>query len=306
MLSRRNVRIKIMQVLYANQHPDGLSLSDSRKAFKELVDRSHGLLLQHLLIVQRTAEYAKQDEARRGAKHLPTEADKVFTAKLATNPIVSSLSTDQELRRLYDKYRVGKTVDAEQVRKLYRSFLKTDTYIQYLAEEQADNQAHITILLALYKWLQSQELFKTMVEDHFPLYEENKSLTIGALKKIIKALPAKEDTFSVLSSHVEAIEDFGKPLLQYVIEADEQLLVRIKPVLQNWDSERVAKIDMILIKMALGEFLRFSKIPTSVSLNEYLEISKSYSTDKSKEFINGVLDKLLKRLQSDGLVTKEV
>ncbi|MEO0628426.1 MAG: transcription antitermination protein NusB [Bacteroidota bacterium] len=305
MLSRRNVRIKLMQVLYANHDQSDQQLANCRKAFQVLIDRSHGLLLQHLLIVQRTAEYAKQDEARRSAKHLPTDADKAFTAKLATNPVIVSLGTDHSLRRLYDRFKTGSTVDAEQIRKLYRAFLKTETYTQYLAEQQEDNQAHIAVLLAMYKWLQGQELFQTMVEDHFPLYEENKSLTIGALKKIIKSLPAQEDTFSILDSPTESVEEFGRPLLDYVIDADEQLLARVRPVLQNWDSERVARIDMILIKMALGEFLRFTKIPTSVSLNEYVEISKSYSTDKSKEFINGVLDKLLKQLQSEGLVTKE-
>ncbi|MEM6396270.1 MAG: transcription antitermination factor NusB [Bacteroidota bacterium] len=305
MLSRRNVRIKIMQVLYANHGTEESKLVASRSAFKQLVDRSHGLLLQHLLILQRTAEYAKQDLAKRQAKLLPTEDDKNFTTKLATNPVVASLGTDHELRRLYDKYKTGTTIDAEQIRKLYRAFLKTDTYKDYLSAEQAGHQDHISLLLALYKWLQGQEIFQTMVEDHFPLYGENKSLTIGALKKIVKSLPAKEDTFSVLSSSVEAVEEFGKPLLEYVIEADEQLLTRIRPVLQNWDSERVAKIDMILIKMAVGEFLRFPKIPTSVSLNEYVEISKTYSTEKSREFINGVLDKLLKQFEAEGLVSKE-
>jgi N utilization substance protein B len=91
-------------------------------------------------------------------------------------------------------------------------------------------------------------------------------------------------------------------LLKFVVEADEELLKRIKQVLQNWDAERVAIIDMILLKMAVAEFLEFDSIPPQVTLNEYLDISKLYSTPKSKEFLNGVLDRLLKELQKEGLV----
>ncbi|MEM7574876.1 MAG: transcription antitermination factor NusB [Bacteroidota bacterium] len=294
-----------MQVLYAAQRQEDMDAAACKKMFQQLAQRSFELLLQNLLILQRTAEYAKQDEARRRAKHLPSEIDKAFTAKLATNPILSSLSNNVELRRLYDRYRIGRTIDAEQISKLYRAFLKTDAYTAYLAEEQTSSQEHIDISLVLYKWLQSEEIFQTMVEDHFPLWDENKSLIIGAMKKLIKSLPADEQTFEQLQQPAEAVQDFGERLLDFILEADEQLLARIQPVLQNWDVERVAVIDMVLIKMAVGEFLNFSGIPASVSLNEYVEISKAYSTDKSKEFINGVLDRLLKQLQEEGLVSKE-
>ena len=100
----------------------------------------------------------------------------------------------------------------------------------------------------------------------------------------------------------ESIDDFGLPLLTFVVEADDQLLDRIKPVLQNWDATRVALIDMILIKMAMGEFLQFPKIAPEVTMNEYVDISKTYSTDKSREFVNGVLDNLHKALAKEGLV----
>ena len=294
-----------MQVLYAAQRQEDMDAVACKKMFQQLAQRSFELLLQNLLILQRTAEYAKQDEARRRAKHLPSDADKAFTAKLATNPVLGSLSSDVELIRLYDRYRTGRTIDAEQISKLYRAFLKTEVYADYLSTEQSAIQEHIQITLALYKWLQSQEIFQTMVEDHFPLWDENKSLIVGAMKKLIKSLPADEHTFRKLQEPSEAVQDFGGRLLEFVLDADEQLLTRIQPVLQNWDVERVAVIDMVLIKMAVGEFLQFSGIPASVSLNEYVEISKAYSTDKSKEFINGVLDRLLKQLQEEGLVSKE-
>ncbi|NJO87361.1 MAG: transcription antitermination factor NusB [Lewinella sp.] len=136
----------------------------------------------------------------------------------------------------------------------------------------------------------------------FPLWDEDKSLIIGAPQKTIKALPVGKDFYKEYQTPSETVTEYGDQLLKKLHEADAALLEKIKPVLQNWDADRVAIIDMILLKMALAEFLFFPGIPPTVSLNEYLEISKLYSTDKSKEFINGVLDKLLKQLQAEGLV----
>ena len=257
MLSRRNVRIKIMQVLYAIQREEDRSHAAHRRLYNKLVDRSFHLYLQNLLILQRTAAYAKQDKARRLAKHLPSEKDKTFTAKLAHNPAMQSLLDNPELTLAYDRKNIGATIDADLVGKLYRSFAKTEEYESYVFNESTGLEEDRKILLVLYKWLQGQERFLGMVEDHFPLWDEDKSLIIGAIKKTIKALPASNDFFAAYQRPSTTVTEFGQELLKFVTEADDQLLEKIKPVLQNWDVERVAIIDMILIKMALAEFLHF-------------------------------------------------
>ncbi|MEL6277074.1 MAG: transcription antitermination factor NusB, partial [Bacteroidota bacterium] len=265
-----------MQVLYAAQRQETATSASQLKMYRELIRRSFQLYLQNLLIFQRTATYAKQDQARRRTKHLPSEQDKAFTAILATNPSIDYLTNSFALKRLYEQNSTGQTIDADQISKLYRGFLKTEEYQAYLAKEAYTSEEHRNVLLFLYKWLQSQEVFLTMVEDHFPLWDEDKSLIIGAMKKTIKALPADDHFFDTYRNPSETITDFGDRLIKFVIEADEQLLEKVKPVLQNWDVDRVAIIDMILIKMALAEFLHFPSIPPTVSLNEYVEISKQY------------------------------
>ncbi len=302
MLSRRNVRIKIMQVLYAAQRQERDELRAIRSHYQQLVRRSYELYLQNLLILQRCCEYAKQDAATRKAKLRPSEEDLAFEPTLATNPAVRSLTENKELSRIYDRYYTRSLTDGDQIKQLYRDFLGTEAYTTYAALEQPDAKATTKVLLALYKWLQSQELFLTMVEDHFPLWQEDKSLVVGAMKKTIKALPADGDFVKEYETNSEAVTEFGEVLLRFVVEANDQLLSRITPVLQNWDAERVAIIDMILLKMAMAEFLEFDSIPPQVTLNEYLDISKLYSTDKSREFLNGVLDRVLKELQAEGLV----
>jgi N utilization substance protein B len=302
MLSRRNVRIKIMQVLYAAQRQESKDLKAHDRLFRKLVKGSFQLYLQNLLIIQRVAEYAKTDLATRNAKLRPTEEDKAFQAVLATNPAISSLSGNTELSRIYEQYGVKRMIDSDQIKNLYREFSKTEEHRSYLQLDSPGNKETIDLLLKLYKWLQGQELFLNMVTDHFPLWNEDKSLVIGAIKKTIKAMPLDQDFYATYEADSEAVQEFGLPLLKFVVEADAQLLERIKSVLENWDADRVAIIDMILIKMALGEFTQFKDIPSTVTLNEYLDISKNYSTDKSREFINGVLDKLLAELKAQGLV----
>lgn len=302
MLSRRNVRIKIMQVLYAAQRQERNDVKAIRSHYTLMVKRSFELYLQNLLMLQRTCEYARQDLTTRHAKLRPSEEDKAFTDKLATNPAVRSLTENKELSRLYDRYRIRGLVDADQIQHLYRDFLTTDIYAEFSKVGTPDSDESKKALLGLYKWLQGQELFLTMVEDHFPLWNEDKSLVVGAIKKTIKSLPAGEHFSTDYEINSEAVTEFGEVLLTFVVDANDQLLERIKSVLQNWDAERVAIIDMILLKMAVAEFLQFDSIPPQVTLNEYLDISKLYSTDKSKDFLNGVLDKLLKELQAEGLV----
>lgn len=302
MLSRRNVRIKIMQVLYAGQRQEFASPKSFDSLLMGFVRTSFQLYLLNLLIVQRVCEYSKHDVATRRAKLRPTAQDKTFKAILADNLSVRSLSDNTELSRKYDEYGVRSMVDGDQVQSLYRDFIQTVDFKNYLSDDDMGREPTIAILLKLYKWLQGHELFLNMVEDHFPLWKEDKSLVVGAIKKTIKAAPLEQNFYEAYEEKGESIVDFGRPLLKFVVEADEQLLTRIKTVLQNWDADRVAIIDMILIKMAMGEFLQFPKIAPEVTMNEYVDISKIYSTDKSREFVNGVLDNLQKALAKEGLV----
>ncbi|WP_082921924.1 transcription antitermination protein NusB [Lewinella sp. 4G2] len=302
MLSRRNVRIKVMQVLYAAQR-QGFSTPNAYVSLLNSMTRNtFKLYLENLLIFQRVCEYAKHDFATRQAKLRPTEEDKSFRPVLADNQCVQSLSDNNDLSQIYDRYGVRSMIDADQIQSLYREFGKTDTHQSFLEIPNPSNEETKTLLLALYKWLQKQDLFLNMVEDQFPLWNEDKSLVIGAMKKTIKSMPVDASFYHDYESPSEAITDFGRPLLRFVVEAEETLLERIKTVLQNWDADRVAIVDMILLKMAVGEFTQFPAIAPEVTINEYIDISKAYSTPKSREFINGVLDNLKKQLEKEGLI----
>lgn len=307
MLSRRNIRVKVMQVLYALSRKTSEDATDkaANQYYHKLVDDSFRLYLFNLLVLIRVAEYARQDKIRRDGKLRPTEADLQFSAKFADNALLQSLIKNYDLTNAHSKYRLGQMLDADLIRKLYIDFSKEESYQKYIYEQGDDPSEHIAIFLELYRFLINNETFISMAEDHFPLWMDDRSLVVGAMKKTLKALPATDDFLDPYRPQDETVKEFGESLLKKVRDADAELLSVIEPSLKNWDAERVAVLDMIILKMAIAEFLYFPSIPTKVTLNEFVEISKLYSTDKSKDFINGILDRLLKKLSDDGMIQKK-
>lgn len=305
MLSRRNIRIKVMQMLYALSRSPESKLSAVTKEYNNNINSSFELYLFNLYGLYQVAAYAAKDAERIKAKHLPSEADKQFTPKLFDNPLVQSLRELKTLDTHFTRLQFDKSIDQEQIRKVYTSFVKTDDHKAYISNSETDNAAHLAILLKLYKHCIGHELFEAAIEDRFPCWVDDKSLIVGTVKKTLKKLPGEGEFVEAYRPGDDTVKDFGETMLKYVVEKDKDLLAIIEPTLKNWDVDRVAIIDMILLKMAITELLIFPTVPTKVTLNEYVEVSKLYSTDKSKDFINGILDRLLKKLDKEGKIKKE-
>ena len=195
-------------------------------------------------------------------------------------------------------------LDEDIAKRFYKDFSKTDGYKAYIESEDS-NDSHCKILLELYKFLRASELFNELMEDTYPNWLDDKSLIVGVVKRSIKALPAAENFYESYYPDDDTIYNFGETLLNKVYTNDVYLQEVIQPALKNWDMDRLAIIDMILLKMAISEFLEFKSIPTKVTLNEYVDIAKNYSTAKSKDFVNGILDRILKKLDQEGKIKKE-
>lgn len=305
MLSRRNIRIKVMQVLYSISRDPILHTRDALSRYRSSINLSFELYLFNLWQLLQIASYARQDAKHKNEKLLPTEADRQFTAKLYNNNHSQSIAKNAEFLSLAKMHELAQKTDRDIIRKLYMEFAKEEEYQQYLAQDEMDQDSHVYILLQLYKFCVTHELFVDMVEDHYPTWVDDRSLIVGSMKKTLKALPADSDFLDAYKPTEETTKDFGEVLLLYVLHEDAELLKIIEPTLKNWDADRVAIIDMILLKMAIAELINFPTIPTKVTLNEFVEISKLYSTDKSKDFINGILDRLMKKLDKDGRINKE-
>jgi len=304
MVSRRSVRIKVMQLLYAQSRDEQVTKSQLLKAYDESVEKSFELLMFTLYILVSICRDAVDDEQKRKSKHLPTEEDMLFSARLFNNPLIQSLVTNPVLDKAFAKYQFAVKADADFCHRQYNEFSKSEAYKTYLTSEvsaEADREA----LLELFRFLRKDEYFNEVAEDHFANWNDDQSLVIGAMKKVIKSLPVEGAFLEEHYPDKETAEEFGKTLLEKVCENEEFIRTMVEPTLKNWDPERVAVIDMILLVMAVTEFLFFPTIPTKVTLNEYVEVSKLYSTPKSKDFINGILDRLMKSLKSEGRIVKE-
>jgi len=305
MLSRRNIRIKIMQLLYAKSRNAALDKKAILKQYKINVNTAFDLYIFNLGLTCKVAEFSNQDFDLRNSKLLPSDADKKFKPNLASNELFQSLKASDLLEKELKRIKFENFVDKENIHSIYKEFLKNETYINYIKKETLTKEDHKGVLLALYKHCINNVLFIETLDDHFLNWVDDKSLVVGAMKKTLKACPVSDDYMKEYRSGGETITEFGEVLLNKILDDDEELHNIIEPNLKNWDADRVAIIDMILLKMAIAELLIFPSIPTKVTLNEFVEISKMYSTDKSKDFINGILDRLMKKLSEEGKIAKK-
>lgn len=294
-----------MQLLFTLNRDETLDGDDIMRNYDQFIDLSFKLYLFNLFLLQEIVQNAVIDEEKRKGKYLPTPEDLLFTAKLRNNPCTDSLFKNTKLQKLFKIHGFASNWDSDISKKIYSEFSKNQEYKDYVFNE-SENENHIQILLACYKFTIKHELCEELLDDRFSNWYDDKSLIIGAMKKTIKSLPNENETFfEEYKADEDTTLEFGKNLLVELVKRDEELLGYIEPMLKNWDKERVAVIDMILLKMAAAEFLKFENIPGSVTINEYVEISKMYSTEKSKEFINGVVDKLFDEFIKNGLDKKK-
>ncbi len=294
-----------MQLLFAQRQNEGLSAKGTLSAFHQMVDQSYATLMFDLYLFCKVLAEAREEKKRRAARIMKTDDDNSFQSHLFDNPLTLSLNNSEQLLVFAERNQFAELIDEERLRSFYEIAKDWEGYEEFAAQKEPTLDSCLGALLKAHKALMDSEGYNDLIEDQFARWNEDKSLVVGAAKKILKALPLSESRLESYKTDSETREDFGEHLLNYVLDNDVELLGDIEPVIENWDVERVAVLDMVLLKMALAELLQFKQIPMKVTLNEYVELAKTYSTDKSKEFINGILDKLMHKLEGEGKIVKK-
>jgi N utilization substance protein B len=282
-----------------------LTFPDLLKGYNDGIWKTYEIYVFHLHLMLKVAQYAEKDAAIRAAKLLPSDDDKAFQPLLYTNPCTQSLANHVGFLKVVAQYKSNENLDEDHIRRMYQQFCETEEYQKYAALEEPANADHAKILLELYKFLTSNDLFIEMTEDRYNNWQDDESLVVGAMKKTLKVMPVEGEFYKEYEPSDETVREFGEQLLRKTCQEDQALFELIAPNLKNWDADRVAILDMIMLKMALCELLHFPTIPTKVTLNEFVEISKTYSTENSKDFINGILDRLMKKLLKEEKIVKE-
>lgn len=267
----------------------------------EKIQRSSDLFALMLLYISKVAQFAETNARQRASKYLPTEEDKQVSTKIAGNTFLWELLENATFQEKVKEDKLERFIDEEWVKKMYQQLIKSEPYQEYTAEQSRNNAAEKQILLHIWRkeMIESEE-FQEYIGDEWSGWEDDKEMVIMLVENYFRS--HKNVNFLQFISAEK--REYAYSLLKTVLQKDDYCMELIKPKLKNWDAERVALIDLILLKMGVAELLFFPTIPTKVTINEYIEIAKNYSTPQSGQFVNGVLDNLLKELTAGNKIRK--
>ncbi len=301
MLSRRNIRVKVMQTLYGLESVEQAKAGEPKKIFDKKIQDTQELLAYLATFLTEIALYAESYAIKKSQKHLPTQSDLEVNTKLAGNTIVWDIRENNTYKAAIEKFKTKYLIDTEMVKKYFLQLIDSDDYKQYINSPGRDKKSEKQILEIILENLMLQNAdFINDGEEKFIHWDDDLETAIHLLKAVLNK-PASTDFLEMPGTDKLA---FGHDLLQTVIEKNDFCLDLIKPKLKNWEAERIALLDMILLKMGVCELLYFETIPTKVTLNEYIDIAKEYSTEKSGNFVNGILDNIYKDLAAQNKIQK--
>jgi len=307
MLNRRILRVKVMQALYAFFQSKNADLAKAEKNLMLSIQRVYELYLHFLILPVELADAAEvqMEEARN--KALPTEEDKNPNRKFVDSYVIAALRNNSLLNRKVADLKVSWSADNEIVRKLWKKIKAGDIYADYLAEEDHPSSHRKFVERILSKYILDSEDFYTLFQERSIYWDfEDSDYAINMAMRYIGKIKGEEQFKSLPDMFKDAEEDmdFVKKLFRKTIANDAENTQLIDAKTKNWEMDRIAVLDVLFMKMAITEFKSFSSIPIKVSLNEYIELSKLFSSPKSKIFINGVLDKLVADFKSNNQIKK--
>lgn len=274
---------------------------EPQKLLQQQFDQVRSLFVYLIYFLSEVTRYAESYSHQRAGKHLPTTADLNINTKIAGNEYLWKMLEDPALKEQFAKEKPQLLVNTELVKKIYLELTATTEYKTYIEKgARSSSEEKKIIEFILNDLLLANEDFVSHIEDNFFNWDDDGEMIVQLLVSYIQK-PGSYNFKQMLSPDKES---FAKGLLQTVLEKDEFLQSLIVPKLKNWDSERIALLDMILMKMGVSEFLYFETIPPKVTINEYIDLAKDYSTQQSGQFVNGILDNIHKELVQQGKMQK--
>ena len=308
MLNRRYLRIKILQSLYAYYQAGDNQVHKHEKDLFQSIDKIQQLYLLLILTLPELKTIATEALEKKKTKILPSKEDLEPNTKWINNLYIQKIEESKMLRQLSEKLKINwiGVENKELLIKVFKEIQDTETYFEFMHNENLGFEEDKSFMIALFK----NEIANSQYLHHF--FEEKNihwmddlDHACSMILKTFKAINEKDD-FVVLPLYKNENEEkeFVSTLFKKTIENDLKAEALIEKLTQNWELERIAKLDVILLKMGICELLEFPEIPTKVTLNEIIEIAKFYSTPKSSNFINGILDKAIEELNINQMLSK--
>lgn len=308
MISRRLLRVKILQVLFAYFKSENETLSNVEKELLKSTKKAYDLYHFLLLLPIELVDYAEGKINLAKQKLIPTQDDLNPNTKFIDNSLVKVLRENEALSGYSAKHKVTWGAYPEIIRNLYQSVVVSDYFKAYMdAPTSSFNEDKQLIINILSKELEDFDDLYLFLEEQSIYWNDDLefmlSMVVKTLKKFCEDQPTDTLLFPMYRSDDD--EDYIKRLLRKVIQYHDENVKLIEEYTKNWEVDRIASMDVLIMELALTEIKEFPSIPIKVSFNEYIEIAKYYSTDQSSTFINGVLDKIIQTLRKKNLIAKQ-
>ncbi|MDR9457358.1 MAG: transcription antitermination protein NusB [Salegentibacter sp.] len=308
MLTRRHIRVKVMQSLYAFNQSQNDNLATEEKFLIKSMEEMYDLFLLQLSLITEIRQNAETFLEKSQQKHLATSEDKDPNRKFLNNRVFTLLNEHEGLQEALENRKINHwKMDDEYVAIIWNELRQSDMYERYMETRESSFKEDKDFIIRIFKdIIAPNEKLYEYLEDKKLTWLDDLPLVNTAILKMLQKLKDQPGHSFNLPKLFKSEDDkeFAKELFRKTYLNDEMLADEMLGKTPNWDKDRIAEIDMLLIKMAICEFLKFPSIPVKVTINEYLELAKEYSTPKSSIFINGVLDKLSKEYAENGKLNK--
>lgn len=302
-----------MQSLYAWFQSGETQLPHFEKMLTTSIEDIYSLYIYLLSALNETRDFAlnRIEDARQ--KLLPTAEDLNPNLRFVENTFLVQLDNNSQLRKLIAQQKISWADHQDIIRKLYQHLRESREFQQYMQAPKATYRQHKEIVLFYFgEIMLSSDAFLSLFEERSIHWADDIDTAATMVAKTLRKWEAGYDEFTELPALMVSPDEEGDDLMRdFVLRLFRQVIVRgeetsalIAGRAQNWDLERIALLDIIILKMALAEFLDFPSIPVKVTINEYIEISKDYSTPRSRQFVNGMLDKLVADLKAEQKIKK--
>lgn len=308
MVNRRHIRVKVMQSIYAMHQSGSDSLEKEEKFLFYSIDAIQDL---YLIMLSSLIEICKKESVflhKSSLKHLATPEERNPNQKFVKNRIFQILAENNSLSIALENRKINNwTLNDDYILLLLNDIKQSKLYAKYMSNAintfEEDRQFVIDMFMELI--VTNEKLYEYLEDDKLTWIDDIPLVNTHIIKQLKAIKSSDDDNFRVPKLYKDNEDkDFVKDLFRKTVLNEPELAKEYVDKTPNWDSDRIAEIDTIILKMAICEFLKFPSIPVKVTLNEYLEVAKEYSTPKSSIFINGILDNLVKELQTSKKMIK--
>ncbi|MBO7230732.1 MAG: transcription antitermination factor NusB [Bacteroidaceae bacterium] len=307
MINRVLIRLKVVQIIYAYYKNSGKSLKAAEDEVFFSLSKAYDLYNYMLLLMVGVTHYAADRISFLSMKIRPTDSDRNPNLKFVNNRFVAQLEANGQLQKFAEKSKLNWVDNSDFLRRLLDKIEESDIYKEYMASETSSYEEDKEVWRKLYKtFVFENEELDSLLEEQSLYWNDDKSIVDTFVLKTIKRFEEENgDAQQLLPEYKDVADmDFARKLFHNAVVNAEQYRELMSTSSKNWDMSRLAFMDVVIMQVALAEIMTMEDVPLSVTLNEYVEIAKHYSTVKSGSFVNGMLDTITKKLRQENKINK--